>query len=92
MERTKEYMAKIVADALDREVILDANIRITRQGKKLKAYCEQTGTYLQFPRALREAHMTFVADIVKSPRKDSVPYYRAYPNSIRYKKDGEVIA
>lgn len=91
MERSDEYMTKIVCDALDRQVLLDARIHITYLGSKLKAYCDDTKTFVQFPRDLRREGHTFVADVVKMSNGGQI-FYRAYRNSIRRSKDGQVIA
>jgi hypothetical protein len=91
-DRTEDYMCKITMDALDRHVILDANVRIVEQGSKLKAYCKQSDSYLQFPKAIREYGRTFVADVVKSRQKTGRVFYRAYPGSIRDEKNGTPIA
>lgn len=91
MERSDEYMGKIMMDALDRSVLLDAKIDITYLGSKLKAYCRDTSTYVQFPRDLRKPGQSFVADVVKMSNGGQI-FYRAYRNSIRRSKDGQVIA
>jgi len=88
--RTDEYTQKLFEQALfdDKKIITDASIVIqyeTRYGNKLKAYCTNTDTYLQFPRALREhPGQTYVADVVEVIRTDGVTkYYRAMKESIR---------
>ena len=83
-ERSDKYMANITMDALDRDVILDADIEIQYLRNKLKAYCVNTKTYVQFPRAIRKIGKKFVADVIKSAT-DGVPFYRAYKGSIREK-------
>lgn len=90
-ERTDEYIEKITLDALDREVILDAQIEIVRGTGKLKAYCKDTKTYVQFPTGLRRIGRRFVADVVKSSNGGSI-FYRAYKGSIRERVNGESIA
>lgn len=92
MERSDEYMAKICFDALDREVVLDADIIIQYLGSKLKAYCKQTGTYVQFPRDIRKAGKRFVADVIKAGGNGRAVFYHAYKNSIRESVNGKVIA
>lgn len=92
MNRSEDYMSRITLDALDREVILDAKIKIVPLGSKLKAWCENTQTYLQFPREIRAYGRTFVADVVKTANKTCKVFYRAYPNSIRESIDGPIIA
>lgn len=90
-ERTDEYIQKITLDALDREVLLDAEITIIRGPGKLKALCKDTNTYVQFPTGLRKEGKRFVADVVKASNGGRI-FYRAYKNSIRESKDGKVIA
>ena len=80
-ERSEAYMANIVMDAIDRDVILSAKVIIVSVGGKLKAYCEDTKTYLQFPRAIRQKGKRFEADIIKS-QTEGKPFYRAYRGSI----------
>ena len=91
MNRSESYMARIVAEALDKEVYLDADVIMQKQGKKIKAYCPQTKTYLQFPRAIREKHKKLVADIVKSSNASGTPFFRAFKGSIRETKDSQVL-
>lgn len=91
MIRSDEYMGKMVLDSLDRQVLLDAKIQIRRVGPKLKAYCGDTNTYVQFPKDIRKEGYTFVADVIKMSNGGKV-FFRAYKNSIRHSKDGEVIA
>jgi hypothetical protein len=90
--RTDEYMSKLTMDALDRPVHLDATIRITMLGSKLKAYCEDTGTFVQFPRDLRKHGRRFVADVIQSANASGTVFYRAYKGSIRETKNGNVVA
>ena len=74
-ERTDEYEAKLFEQALfdEKREIRDAKIRIVNwEGSKLKAWCKNTDTYLQFPRALRERNKRFVADVVEVKRTDNV--------------------
>ncbi len=80
-ERSDEYMASIMLDALDRDVVLSANVIIKPVGGKLKAYCEDTKTYLQFPRAIRQNGKRFEADVIKAATEGQV-FYRAYRGSI----------
>lgn len=83
--RSEEYMNKIFCDALEKhgKVIQDADILITYVGKKAKAYCENTETYVQFPRDIRNKYRRFKADIIFADVKDYKPYVRAYKGSIR---------
>lgn len=84
-ERTDEYMKKLFLIALDENhVKSDATVHIVRDGGKMKAYCVETGTYLQFPRSLRLPGKVFVADVIEVIRAEDVrKYYRAMPKSIR---------
>ena len=84
-------MARIVLEALDKEVYLDADVIMERKGPKIKAYCPQTQTYLQFPRAIRKKYKRLVADIVKSSNASGTPFFRAFKGSIRENKDSEVL-
>ncbi|MDD4389731.1 MAG: hypothetical protein PHW03_02890 [Eubacteriales bacterium] len=80
-ERSEEYMANITMDALDRDVIISAKVVIKEVNGKLKAYCEDTKTYLQFPRAIRRAGKRFEADVIKASTPGKI-FYRAYRGSI----------
>ncbi|MCP3685932.1 MAG: hypothetical protein GY861_25070 [bacterium] len=94
-ERTDDYEAKLFECALfdEKNVIKDAEIVILRVGGKYKAYCENTDTYLQFPRGLRSHEgQKFTADVVEVIRTDNVSkYYRAMKKSIRNYNDNEVV-
>ena len=96
-ERTDEYESKLFEQALfdEKNVIKDATVRIeySSVGRKLKAYCPNCDTYLQFPRGLRtQCGREFVADVVEVLRTDDVTkYYRAIKGSIRDKGDDEVV-
>jgi hypothetical protein len=96
-ERTEEYMGKLFALAMfdEKRVVQDATVTIEYgSGNKMKAYCEESKTYLQFPRALRTAYgREFTADVVEVIRDDGVAkYYRAMKGSIRDKGKSEVLA
>ena len=91
MNRSETYMARIVLEALDKEVYLDADVVMHKEGKKIKAYCPQTQTYLQFPREIRKKYKRLVADIVKSANASGTPFFRAFKGSIRENKDSEVL-
>lgn len=94
-ERTEDYNRKLFEQALfdDKRVIQDAEIKIIYFGNKLKAYCINTHTYLQFPRNLRKFGDCYIADVVEVIREDSVAkYYRAMRGSIRRKYSDEVLA
>lgn len=91
MNRSETYMARVVADALENTVFFDADVIMQKHGKKIKAYCPQTGTYLQFPRSIRQNYKKLVADVVKSSCKRGKTFYRAYPGSIRETKDSQVL-
>ena len=93
-ERSEEYMANIMIDALDKEVHLDATIECHWNGTKYKAWCPTTNTNVQFPSKIRGPGRVFVADVVKASTSGRV-FYRAYRGSIREKKGsiiGDVIA
>ena len=94
-ERSEEYMTKIFLDALDRDVMLDAQVVIRHErgwNSKLKAWCPSTKTNLQFPTKLREHDgQRYIADVIKSARKGGKPFFRAYRGSIRDAKTGEVV-
>lgn len=82
-DRTDKYMADITMDALDREVLLDAEIKIIWAKGKLKAYCSNTDTFVQFPKAIRKDGRIFIADVVKAAQAGGAIFYRAYKGSIR---------
>ena len=82
-QRTDDYMTKITLLALDKHVMLDANIEIRYLGSKLKAYCKETDTYVQFPREIRKPGKKFIADVVKAQRGEDQIFYRAATGSIR---------
>lgn len=89
-ERSEAYINKITLDALDRDIHLDATIRMEYLGRKLKARCKETNTYVQFPRHLRTMGATFIADVIKMSNGGKI-FYRAYKGSIRNIR-GEVVA
>ena len=94
-ERTDEYETKLFEQALfdEKRVIKDANVRIVFKGGKLKAFCLDTETFLQFPRALREPGASFVADVVEVMRESGIQkYYRTMKGSIRNTNSDEVLA
>jgi hypothetical protein len=97
-ERTDEYTQKLFEQALfdEKRVITDAEVVIRydpMNRRKLKAYCVNTRTYLQFPRALRRFNRKFIADVVEVIRDDGVrKYYRAMKGSIREEGSNEVLA
>ena len=92
-ERTDDYMQKLFEQALfdEKHVIKDADIIILRIGGKYKAFCENSDTYLQFPRGLRSYEgQKFVADVVEVIRSDNVSkYYRVMKGSIREQESGK---
>lgn len=90
--RSEEYMGKLVMEALDKDVRLDAQIDIQYLGSKLKAYCRDTNTYLQFPRDLRRAGKRFVADVIKVGDGSRTVFFRAVKGSIRETKNGDPVA
>jgi len=95
-ERTPEYDGKLFLLALcdEKNIIRDAKIELVYLGNKLKAYCEASNTYLQFPTNLRtRCGRMFIADVVEVIRTDGVTkYYRAMGGSIRDFGDDEVLA
>lgn len=98
-ERTEAYMQKLFEQALfdDKNIIKDATVTIQHDHSnwnKLKAYCTETDTYLQFPRALRDnTQQRFHADVIEVIRSDNVTkYYRAMKGSIRKFGEDEVLA
>ena len=86
-ERSEKLMEKMFLDAFDNHVIVDATVRIewSFSGvRKLKAYCPDTKTYLNFPTKLRRRHgQKFKADVIKVRKTSGTEYYRAYRGSIR---------
>lgn len=95
-ERTDEYTTKLFEQAMfdEKRVITDAHITIALEGlSKLKAYCSESRTYLQFPRGLRKySGQQFIADVVEVIREDGVrKYYRAMKGSIRVEGSKEVV-
>lgn len=95
-ERTDSYMAKLFEFAMmdEKRVVQDAKIVICAHGHKLKAYCEDTKTYLQFPTRLRGySGQRYIADVVEVIRTDNVDkYYRTMKGSIRTTVNSEVLA
>lgn len=91
-ERSDEYMGKICMEALDNHVLLDSHIEIRDNGFKLKAYCRETNTNVQFPTSIRVRGREFIADVVKARKTSGTIFYRAYRNSIRDAKTGVVVA
>ena len=98
-ERTDEYMQKLFEQALfdEKNVHKDAKITIQYENGysgKLKAYCHDSDTYLQFPRKLRQYDgQQYLADVVEVIREDGCQkYYRAMPKSIRNTNSDEVLA
>ena len=91
-ERSDEYQTKVFVDALDNDVRFDAQLVCVAHGRKLKVYCEDTGTYVQFPTSIRRIGRRFIADVVKSRRTNGNIFYRAYRSSIRDAETGEVVS
>lgn len=94
-ERTDEYQRKLSEQALfdDKHIILNATVSIISVHGKLKAYCKESQTYLQFPSNLRSIGKEYIADVVEVIREDNVSkYYRAQKNSIRDPNTNEVLA
>ena len=97
-ERTEAYEKKLFSLALfdEKRVIIDAEIVIctsTMSGEKLKAYCRNTQTYLQFPRHLRVLGAEYVGDVVEVVNKSGCKkFYRTMSGSIRKSvTDNEVL-
>jgi hypothetical protein len=93
-ERTEKSEQKLLEQAFldDKRVIRDAHITIVSVGSKLKAYCDESDTYLQFPRSLRAYNKVFIADVVEVQREDYVTkYYRVAKGSIRERGSDEVV-
>jgi len=88
--RSDEYMGKIFIDALDNDAKLDVDVRFERANGKIKAYCPQTRTYLQFPTALRRLYISYKADVIKATNKNCRTFYRVYKGSIR-DSEGNVV-
>ena len=83
-ERSEKYMAKLFELAMfdEKHIIQDANIRICAIGSKLKAYCVDTKTFLQFPRILRDySGQEYIGDVVEVINtKVYTKYYRVMSN------------
>ena len=92
--RSENYMTKIFLESFDRDVRMDKSIDIiwSSQHNKLKAYCPDTGTYLQFPTRLRFRGAKYIADIIKATKEGGTPFFRAFRGSIRNAETGEVVA
>ena len=88
--RSEETQLKMVLDAFEGEVLTDVKVSFYYQGGKLKAYCENTKTNLQFPTKLRNMYVKYVCDVVKCQRSNGKIFYRAYKGSIR-DVDGNVV-
>lgn len=97
-ERTDEYEAKLFEIALcdEKRVIKDANIvMVYENGRsgKIKAYCKETKTYLQFPRNLRgREDSRYIGDVVEVVNNSvQQKYYRVMKGSIRQYGSNEVL-
>ena len=95
-ERTEKYQQKLFEQAFmdDKRVIQDANVIIN---DKLKAYCRETETYLQFPRKLRNAWTDigkqYICDVIEVINPSvTQKYSRAVTGSIRLPDSDEVVA
>ena len=92
--RTDEIEKKLFEQALfdDKKVIKDANITIILRAGKLKAYCGETDTYLQFPRDLRKLDADFIADVIEVQNEHvTEKYYRVQKGTIRRRGSSEVV-
>jgi hypothetical protein len=86
-KRTKEYQSKLLIEGLDdKKVYQDADIIIKKdwnKAGKLRAYCSQVNSYLQFPGFLRIYNKKYIADIVEVIPKNRQRFFRVMKNSIR---------
>lgn len=83
--RSDDYMTRIFLDALDRDVHLDAEVKIIWSAvhRKLKAFCPKVNAFLQFPNNLRQEGNVFICDIIKAQTPGKI-FYRVYKGSIRW--------
>lgn len=93
-ERSEELLERLFIDAFDRHVIMDAKVQIVQDPtnhRKLRAFCPSTGTYLNFPYALRQyVGQEYIADVIKASNASGAIFYRAYRKTIR-NKEGDVV-
>jgi hypothetical protein len=87
--------AKLFLEALERPVRMDAKVTIVKGQGKLRAYCKEVNSNLQFPRALRVLGREFLADIKCSQDNEGKGptgqvFWRVIKGSIR-DKDGKVV-
>lgn len=85
--RTPEYQEKLFLCAFDeeRKVYQDTKIRIMHDytKRKLRAFCPETDTWLQFPNDLRRTGSEYIADVVEMTQKGKSTFYRVFKGSIR---------
>jgi hypothetical protein len=96
--RSDDYEAKLFEIALcdEKRIIKDAQIVIVYENGhngKLKAYCNETKTYLQFPRNLRGYDdQRYIGDVVEVVNNSvQQKYYRVMKGSIRLFGSDEVV-
>ena len=86
-ERDDAYWAEVFDKAFDRKIIQDATVTIVRvrgKGSKLRAFCSESCTYMQFPRALRTLNAKFIADVYQiQPKNGRQEFYRYVKGSVR---------
>jgi hypothetical protein len=94
MKRTQEQEDKLFLEALDnKRVLKDATITIMGGTGKLKAYCQETDTFLQFPRHLRAFGLKYTADVIEVINESVTnKYFRVVKNTIRKYGSEKVIA
>ena len=83
--RSAEYEGRLVLEALeDKDIIKDAQIDIMWDAGRLRAWCNEANSYIQFPKALRKEYVQYISDIVqvKAGEKHS-SFYRAMKGTIR---------
>jgi hypothetical protein len=100
-ERTAQYIQKLFEQAMfdDKKVIQDASVVIVYENGhsgKLKAYCEQTDTWLQFPTSLRrtysDAGKKYICDVIEVINPSvTQKYFRVMKGSIRLFGSDEVV-
>jgi len=86
MKRSDKITGDLFIDALSKRVIMDAKIKIIydHNKNKLRAYCEQVDSFLNFPNDLRKEGKEYITDIVEVPATATKStYYRAKHGTIR---------
>ena len=95
VEQNQEYANKLFLEALidDKNVIQGAHVSIVtdpKKGRKIRAWCEETKCYIQFPTKLRFLHQTYIADVIEMKPDGRKTFYRAVKGSIR-NMSGQII-